>query len=433
MRDTPRIHPCRLIGGIHAADGHALAVPPALLYSGIAMSLTQRYADTLDEIRAAGLYKSERIITSPQSAEITLADGRKVLNFCANNYLGLADHPDIIAAAKAALDSHGFGMASVRFICGTQDLHKQLEHTISNFFGKDDTILYAACFDANGGLFEPLLDENDAIISDALNHASIIDGVRLCKAKRYRYANCDMTDLEAQLKQAKADGARTILITTDGVFSMDGTIAPLNQITALAQQYGALVHIDECHATGFLGATGRGSAEVKGVLDKIDIITGTLGKAMGGALGGFTTARSEVIELLRQRSRPYLFSNSLPPHVAAAGTKAFEMLSAAGELRERLRENTAHFRARMTAAGFDIKPGVHPICPVMLYDAPLAQRFAERLLEEGVYAVGFFFPVVAKGQARIRTQMSAAHTRAQLDRAIDAFVRIGHELGVLKA
>ena len=395
--------------------------------------LTRHYAEELDAIRAQGLFKSERIITSPQSAEITLDDGRTVLNFCANNYLGLADPPALIQAAKDALDSHGFGMASVRFICGTQDLHKQLEHTISNFFGKDDTILYAACFDANGGLFEPLLDENDAIISDALNHASIIDGVRLCKAKRYRYANCDMTDLEAQLKQAKADGARTILITTDGVFSMDGTIAPLDQITALAQQYGALVHIDECHATGFLGATGRGSAEVKGVLDKIDIITGTLGKAMGGALGGFTTARSEVIELLRQRSRPYLFSNSLPPHVAAAGTKAFEMLSAAGELRERLRENTAHFRARMTAAGFDIKPGVHPICPVMLYDAPLAQRFAERLLEEGVYAVGFFFPVVAKGQARIRTQMSAAHTRAQLDRAIDAFVRIGHELGVLKA
>ena len=393
----------------------------------------QRYRDELAAIEAQGLFKRERIITSPQSAEIMLADGRSVLNFCANNYLGLADHPDIIAAAKHALDTHGFGMASVRFICGTQDLHKQLEATIADFFGTEDTILYAACFDANGGLFEPLLGENDAVISDALNHASIIDGVRLCKAKRYRYANCDMTDLEAQLKQAKADGARTILITTDGVFSMDGTIAPLDQITALAQQYGALVHIDECHATGFLGATGRGSAEVKGVLDKIDIITGTLGKAMGGALGGFTTARSEVIELLRQRSRPYLFSNSLPPHVAAAGTKAFEMLSAAGELRERLRENTAHFRARMTAAGFDIKPGVHPICPVMLYDAPLAQRFAERLLEEGVYAVGFFFPVVAKGQARIRTQMSAAHTRAQLDRAIDAFVRIGHELGVLKA
>ena len=396
------------------------------------MSLTQRYADTLDEIRAAGLFKSERIITSPQSAELTLADGCKVLNFCANNYLGLADHPDIIAAAKTALDSHGFGMASVRFICGTQDLHKQLERTISSFFGKDDTILYAACFDANGGLFEPLLDENDAVISDALNHASIIDGVRLCKAKRYRYANCDMTDLEVQLKQAKADGARTILITTDGVFSMDGFIAPLDEITTLAAKYGALVHIDECHATGFLGENGRGSAEVKGVLDKIDIITGTLGKAMGGALGGFTSAKQEVIELLRQRSRPYLFSNSLPPHVAAAGIKAFEMLSSAGELRERLRENTAYFRERMTAAGFDIRPGVHPISPVMLYDAPLAQRFAERLLEEGIYAIGFFFPVVAKGQARIRTQMSAAHTRAQLDHAIDAFIRIGHELGVLK-
>ncbi len=397
------------------------------------MSLTQRYADTLDEIRAAGLFKSERIITSPQSAEITLADGRTVLNFCANNYLGLADHPDIIAAAKAALDSHGFGMASVRFICGTQDLHKELEQTISAFFGKDDTILYAACFDANGGLFEPLLDENDAIISDALNHASIIDGVRLCKAKRYRYANCDMADLEKQLQQAKADGARTILITTDGVFSMDGFIAPLDQITALAEKYGALVHIDECHATGFLGDTGRGSAEVKGVLDKIDIITGTLGKAMGGALGGFTTGKAEVIELLRQRSRPYLFSNSLPPHVASAGTKAFQMLSEAGELRQRLRENTAHFRQRMTEAGFDLKPGVHPICPVMLYDAPLAQRFAERLLEEGIYAIGFFFPVVAKGQARIRTQMSAAHTREQLDHAIDAFIKIGRELGVLKA
>ncbi|HPM55755.1 MAG TPA: glycine C-acetyltransferase [Thermomonas sp.] len=395
-------------------------------------ALTQRYADTLDEIRAAGLFKSERIITSPQSAEIQLADGRTVLNFCANNYLGLADHPDIIAAAKDALDSHGFGMASVRFICGTQDLHKQLERTIAGFFGTEDTILYAACFDANGGLFEPLLDEHDAIISDALNHASIIDGVRLCKARRYRYANCDMADLEAQLKQAKADGARTIMITTDGVFSMDGFIAPLDEITTLAAKYGALVHIDECHATGFLGATGRGSAEVKGVMEKIDIFTGTLGKAMGGALGGFTTAKKEVIELLRQRSRPYLFSNSLPPHVAAAGIKAFEMLSSAGELRERLRENTAHFRTRMVDAGFDIRPGVHPISPVMLYDAPLAQRFAERLLEEGIYAIGFFFPVVAKGQARIRTQISAAHTREQLDRAIDAFVRIGHELGVLK-
>ncbi|GHC07816.1 glycine C-acetyltransferase [Thermomonas carbonis] len=397
------------------------------------MELTQRYADTLDEIRAAGLFKSERIITSPQSAEITLADGRTVLNFCANNYLGLADHPDVIAAAKDALDTHGFGMASVRFICGTQDLHKQLEKTIADFFGTEDTILYAACFDANGGLFEPLLDEHDAIISDALNHASIIDGVRLCKAKRYRYANCEIADLEAQLVQAKADGARTIMITTDGVFSMDGFIAPLDEITALAQKYGALVHIDECHATGFLGATGRGSAEVKGVMEKIDIFTGTLGKAMGGALGGFTTAKKDVIELLRQRSRPYLFSNSLPPHVVAAGIEAFDMLSSAGELRERLRENTAYFRTRMVDAGFDIKPGVHPISPVMLYDAPLAQRFAERLLEEGIYAIGFFFPVVAKGQARIRTQISAAHTREQLDRAIDAFIRIGHELGVLKA
>ena len=395
------------------------------------MSLTQRYADTLDEIRAAGLYKSERIITSPQSAEITLADGRTVLNFCANNYLGLADHPDVIAAAKGALDTHGFGMASVRFICGTQDLHKQLEKTIADFFGTQDTILYAACFDANGGLFEPLLDENDAVISDALNHASIIDGVRLCKAKRFRYANSDMADLEKQLQAADAAGCRTKLITSDGVFSMDGFIAPLDEITALAKKYNALVHIDECHATGFLGAHGRGSAEVKGVMDRIDIFTGTLGKAMGGALGGFTTAKKEVIELLRQRSRPYLFSNSLPPHVVAAGIKAFEMLSSAGDLREQLAGNTAYFRERMTTAGFDIKPGVHPISPVMLYDAPLAQKFAQRLLEEGIYAIGFFFPVVPQGQARIRTQISAAHTREHLDRAIAAFTKIGRELGVI--
>ncbi|HVI58518.1 MAG TPA: glycine C-acetyltransferase [Luteimonas sp.] len=393
---------------------------------------TARYAEELDAIRDQGLFKSERIITSPQAAQITLADGRTVLNFCANNYLGLADHPAMIAAAKDALDSHGFGMASVRFICGTQDLHKQLEQTIAQFFGTQDTILYAACFDANGGLFEPLLGENDAIISDALNHASIIDGVRMCKARRYRYANCDMADLERQLQQARADDAGTILVTSDGVFSMDGFIAPLDEITALAAKYGALVHIDECHATGFIGATGRGSAEVKGVMDRIDIFTGTLGKAMGGALGGFTTARREVIELLRQRSRPYLFSNSLPPHVVAAGIKAFEMLDAAGELRERLAANTAYFRERMEAAGFDLKPGVHPICPVMLHDAPLAQKFAERLLEEGIYAIGFFFPVVPKGQARIRTQLSAAHTREQLDQAIDAFTRIGRELGVLK-
>ena len=395
------------------------------------MDLTQRYASELDDIRGQGLFKSERIITSPQSAEITLADGRTVLNFCANNYLGLADHPELIAAARDALDTHGFGMASVRFICGTQDLHKELERTIAGFFGTEDTILYAACFDANGGLFEPLLGEEDAIVSDALNHASIIDGVRLCKAKRYRYANCDMADLEAQLRQARADGARSIMITTDGVFSMDGFIAPLDEITRLAKQYDAMVHIDECHATGFVGATGRGSAEAKGVLDRIDVFTGTLGKAMGGAVGGFTTAKREVVELLRQRSRPYLFSNSLPPHVVAAGIRAFQMLASAGELRERLWENTAYFRERITAAGFTVRPGTHPIVPVMLHDAPLAQRFAERLLEEGIYAIGFFFPVVPKGQARIRTQLSAAHTREHLDRAIDAFTRIGRELGVI--
>jgi glycine C-acetyltransferase len=391
----------------------------------------QRYAAELAALREQGLFKSERIIRSPQAARITLADGREVLNFCANNYLGLADHADVIAAAKEALDTHGFGMASVRFICGTQDLHKQLEAKIAEFFGTQDTILYAACFDANGGLFEPLLGEEDAIISDALNHASIIDGVRLCKAKRYRYANCDMADLERQLQQARSDGVRDILVTSDGVFSMDGFIAPLDEVTALARKYGALVHIDECHATGFLGATGRGSAEVKGVMDRIDIFTGTLGKALGGALGGFTTGRREVIELLRQRSRPYLFSNSLPPHVVAAGIRVFDMLAAAADLRRQLEQNTAYFRERMTAAGFDLKPGIHPICPVMLYDAPLAQRFAQRLLEEGIYAIGFFFPVVPKGQARIRTQISAAHTREHLDRAIDAFTRIGRELGVI--
>lgn len=395
------------------------------------MSLDSRLGDELDAIRAQGLFKAERIIASPQSAEITLADGRRVLNFCANNYLGLADHPEVIAAAKAALDTHGFGMASVRFICGTQDLHKDLERRIAEFFGKDDAILYAACFDANGGLYEPLLGEQDAIISDALNHASIIDGIRLCKARRYRYANCDMADLEAQLRQARADGARDILISTDGVFSMDGFIAPLDRITALAARYDAQVHIDECHATGFLGASGRGSAEVCGVLERIDIITGTLGKALGGALGGFTTGSRAVIEMLRQRSRPYLFSNSLPPHVVAAASKVFDMLVAAGDLRERVRANTAYFRNGMQAAGFDIKPGEHPIVPVMLYDAPLAQRFAERLLEEGIYAIGFFYPVVPKGQARIRTQISAAHTRAHLDRAIEAFTRIGRELDVL--
>jgi glycine C-acetyltransferase len=391
-----------------------------------------RYRAELESIEQQGLFKRERIIASPQQAEIELADGRKVLNFCANNYLGLADHPRVIAAAKRALDTHGFGMASVRFICGTQDLHKQLERRIAEFFGKDDAILYAACFDANGGLYEPLLGEDDAVVSDALNHASIIDGVRLCKAKRYRYANSDMADLETQLQAARAAGARDVLITTDGVFSMDGFVAPLDRITALARKYGAMVHIDECHATGFLGPTGRGSAEVHGVLDRIDIITGTLGKALGGALGGFTAGSGDVIELLRQRSRPYLFSNSLPPHVVAAAIEVLEMLGEAGGLREQLADNTRHFRSAMRAAGFEIKPGEHPIVPVMVYDAPLAQRMAAELLEEGIYVIGFFFPVVPKGQARIRTQMSAAHTRPQLDRAIDAFTRVGRKLGVLK-
>lgn len=395
------------------------------------MSLNQRLASELDEIRSAGLFKSERIIVSPQSAEIELADGRRVLNFCANNYLGLADDAGVIEAAKHALDTHGHGMASVRFICGTQDLHKQLEAKIAEFFGKDDAILYAACFDANGGLYEPLLGEQDAIISDALNHASIIDGVRLCKAKRYRYANCDMADLEKQLQQARADGVRDILITTDGVFSMDGFIAPLDEITALAAKYGAAVHIDECHATGFLGEAGRGSAEVKGVLEKIDLITGTLGKALGGALGGFTCGSREVIEMLRQRSRPYLFSNALPPSVVASGLAVFERIVAATALRARLRDNTARFREKLAAAGFDLKPGEHPIVPVMLYDAPLAQRFAAELLEEGVYAIGFFFPVVPKGQARIRTQMSAAHAPEQIERAAEAFIAVGKRLGVI--
>ena len=394
-------------------------------------SAKARYASELQTIREQGLFKAERIITSPQSAEIELDDGRKVLNFCANNYLGLADNAEVIQAAKDALDTHGFGMASVRFICGTQDLHKQLEAKIAAFFGTEDAILYAACFDANGGLFEPLLGEQDAVISDALNHASIIDGIRLCKAQRYRYANSDMADLEAQLQAADAAGARTKLITTDGTFSMDGVIAPLAEITALAAKYNAMVHIDECHCTGFLGDTGRGAAEVHGVMDKIDIFTGTLGKALGGAVGGFTTGRKEVIELLRQRSRPYLFSNSLPPHVVAAGIKVFDMLESAAELRTKLQENTRHFREQMTAAGFDIKPGVHPIVPVMVYDAPKAQAMASALLDEGIYVTGFFFPVVAKGQARIRTQMSAAHTREQLDLAIAAFTRVGRTLGII--
>jgi len=394
-------------------------------------ALTARYADELAQIDAQGLTKRERIITSAQTAKITLDSGREVLNFCANNYLGLANHPEVIEAAKAALDSHGFGMASVRFICGTQDLHKELERKIAEFFGTEDTILYAACFDANGGLYEPLLEAQDAVISDALNHASIIDGVRLCKAQRYRYANADMTELERCLVESA--GARSRLITTDGVFSMDGVIAPLDQIVALARKHRAMVHVDECHATGFIGERGRGTAEAKGVFGEIDLYTSTLGKAMGGGLGGFTTGRREVIELLRQRSRPYLFSNSLPPPVVAASLKAFELIDQGDALRQHLHENTAWFRAQMSAAGFDIKPGTHPIVPVMLYDAPLAQRFAAALLEEGIYVIGFFFPVVPKGQARIRLQISAAHSRAHLEQAVAAFVKVGRELGVLQS
>ncbi|WP_395769538.1 glycine C-acetyltransferase [Arenimonas sp.] len=395
-------------------------------------SALEFYQSELDSIEKQGLLKRERIITSAQSAEIQLEDGRTVLNFCANNYLGLADNPDIIQSAKEALDTHGFGMASVRFICGTQDLHKTLEARIAAFFGTEDAILYAACFDANGGLYEPLLGENDAVISDALNHASIIDGVRLCKAKRFRYDNCDMAGLEAQLQAADAAGCQIKLITSDGVFSMDGSIAPLAELTALAEKYNALVHIDECHATGFLGASGRGSAEVHGVMDKIDIFTGTLGKSLGGALGGFTTGPKAVIELLRQRSRPYLFSNSLPPPVVAAGIRVFDMLAGADDLRRKLEDNTRIFREQMTLAGFTIKPGTHPIVPVMLFDAVLAQEFARRLLDEGIYAVGFFFPVVAQGQARIRTQMSAAHSREHLERAVAAFTKVGRELGVIQ-
>lgn len=392
-------------------------------------TIRERLQHELAEIEAQGLYKRERIIASPQSAEIELADGRRVINFCANNYLGLADHPEVIEAAKSALDSHGFGLASVRFICGTQDLHKQLEARIAEFFGTEDTILYAACFDANGGLFEPLLGPEDAIISDALNHASIIDGVRLCKAQRFRYANADMADLEKQLQAAAH--CRSRMITSDGVFSMDGTIAPLDRVTALAEQYGAVVHIDECHATGFLGARGRGSAELHQVMDKIDIYTSTLGKALGGGLGGFTTGRKEIIDILRQRSRPYLFSNSLPPSIVAASLKVFELLDRADELRARLADNTRYFRSAMQRAGFDLKPGQHPITPVMLYDAVKAQQLAAGLLNEGIYVIGFFYPVVPQGQARVRVQISAAHTREHLEKAVAAFTKVGRELGIV--
>jgi glycine C-acetyltransferase len=385
----------------------------------------------LDTIREAGLFKRERIISTPQGADIK-TNGKDVINFCANNYLGLSSHPRVIEAAKKAIDSHGFGMSSVRFICGTQDIHKELEKKISDFLGTEDTILYAAAFDANGGVFEPLLGADDAIISDELNHASIIDGVRLCKSMRYRYLHNDMADLEKQLQDAKAAGAKQIIIVTDGAFSMDGTIAQLDKICDLADKYEALVMTDECHSSGFIGKTGRGVPEYRGVTGRVDIITGTLGKALGGASGGFTSGRKEIIEMLRQRSRPYLFSNTLAPSIVGASIEVFSMLSETTALRDKLEKNTKYFRSEMTKAGFDIKPGEHPIVPIMLYEAPLAQQFADKLLEKGIYVIGFFFPVVAKGKARIRVQISAAHEQAHLDKAIKAFTEVGKELGVIK-
>ncbi len=394
-------------------------------------SLKPKLEKELKEIEAAGLFKNERIITSPQAAEITIAGGKKVLNFCANNYLGLSSHPKVVEAAKAAIDSHGFGLSSVRFICGTQDIHKELEKKISEFLGTEDTILYAAAFDANGGVFEPILGPEDAIISDALNHASIIDGVRLCKAMRYRYQHNNMEDLEKQLQEAKAAGAKEMMIVTDGVFSMDGTIAQLDKIVALAEKYGALVMSDECHSTGFMGKTGRGVHEHCGVMGKLDIITGTLGKALGGASGGFTSGRKEIVALLRQRSRPYLFSNTLAPSITGASIAVLDLLSENTELRDKLESNTTYFREKMNAAGFDIKSGTHPIVPVMLYDAVLSQKMAEKLLEKGIYVIGFYYPVVPKGQARIRVQISAGHEQAHLDQAIAAFIEVGKELGVI--
>jgi glycine C-acetyltransferase len=386
--------------------------------------------EEIREIKDAGLYKVERIITTPQAAEIATTEGKEVLNFCANNYLGLSSHPSVIAAAKATIDTHGFGMSSVRFICGTQDIHKELERKTAEFLGMEDCILYAAAFDANGGLFEPLLGEQDAIISDALNHASIIDGVRLCKAARYRYNNNDMTDLELKLKEAQ--GARRIMIATDGVFSMDGTIAQIDKICDLADKYNAMVMVDECHATGFIGKTGRGTHEYGGAMGRVDIITGTYGKALGGASGGFTAARKEIVDILRQRSRPYLFSNTLAPPIVGASIKVLELLSNDTSLRDKLEDNTSFFRKEMTAAGFDIIPGVHPIVPIMLYDAKLSQTFANELLKEGIYVIGFYFPVVPKGLARIRVQMSAGHDRHHLEKAVAAFTKVGKALGVIK-
>ena len=396
---------------------------------------TRHLRQELQGIREAGLYKAERVITTPQGAHVitVAADGsrREVLNLCANNYLGLSSHPQVIEAAHAALRTHGYGLSSVRFICGTQDLHKELERRLSRFLGTEDTILYAAAFDANGGLFEPLLGEQDAIISDALNHASIIDGIRLCKAKRYRYEHNNMADLERCLEQAAVDGARFKLVFTDGVFSMDGTVAQLDVMRALCDRHGALLGVDECHATGFMGATGRGTHEHRGVFGKVDIITGTLGKALGGASGGFTSARREVVELLRQRSRPYLFSNTLAPSIAGASIAVLDLLESSTALRDKLAANTAYFRSAIAAAGFDIKPGEHAIVPIMVYDAARAQQLAARLLELGVYVVGFFFPVVPNGQARIRVQVSAVHERADLEQAVAAFTQAGRELGLL--
>jgi glycine C-acetyltransferase len=393
-------------------------------------TIQNRLASDLQEIKDNGLYKTERIITTPQGADIKTTAGLEVINFCANNYLGLSSHPKVIEAAKRAIDTHGYGMSSVRFICGTQDIHKELEEKISAFLGTEDTILYAAAFDANGGVFEPLFNEEDAIISDELNHASIIDGVRLCKAERLRYKHNNMQDLEEKLMATQKNRSR--IIVTDGVFSMDGTIAQFDKIVALAEKYKALIMSDECHSTGFMGKTGRGVHEHCGVMGKIDIITGTLGKALGGASGGFTSGKKEVIELLRQRSRPYLFSNTLMPAIVGASIAVLDMLSETTDLRDKLEANTAYFREKMTAAGFDIKPGTHPIVPVMLYDAVLAQKFAAQLLDEGIYVIGFFYPVVAKGQARIRVQVSASHDQHHLDKAIAAFTKVGRELGVVK-
>jgi len=384
----------------------------------------------LESIRDAGLYKNERIITSAQGAEISISTGEQVLNFCANNYLGLSNHPILVKAARDALDSHGYGMSSVRFICGTQDLHKELEKLIAEYFGTEDTILYAACFDANGGVFEPILSSEDAIISDSLNHASIIDGVRLCKAQRYRYQNADMEDLEKQLKEARSQRFR--IIVTDGVFSMDGNVAPMDKIVALAEKYDAMVMVDECHSAGVVGETGRGITELFNIRGKVDIITGTLGKAFGGAIGGFTTGRAEIIEMLRQRSRPYLFSNSLPPSIVNAGIAMFRMMEETNELQDKLHHNTEYFYQKMSAAGFDLKPTRSAIVPIMLYDAKLSQEFAARLLDEGIYVIGFYYPVVPKGEARIRVQLSAAHDIVHLDKAIAGFVKVGKDLEVLK-